>query len=123
MNAAEAVRSFIQAWNTNDAEARMRLLEAACLKNARFFSEEGVTQGIEALSEGIGKFREVFPESTVVMGEPYGHSDYVRFRWETRFNDGEREPIFGDDFVDLADDGRIRRVVSFNGSSAEASLS
>jgi hypothetical protein len=49
--------------------------------------------------------------------DAYGR--HVRFRWETRWNDG-REPFFGDDFLDLDDEGRILRVVSFNGNARSA---
>jgi hypothetical protein len=52
-----------------------------------------------------------------VHGQPEEHHGYVRFRWETRWNDG-RDPLFGEDFAELDSEGRIERLVSFNGNGA-----
>ena len=117
LDADEAVRAFIKAWNIDADEGRRRVLEGCCQPDARFVSSQGVISGLDAFSASVGAFRRVFPNAVVVLGRPDSHNGYARFRWETRWNDG-REPLFGDDFVEFGADGRIRLVVSFDGEPA-----
>ena len=118
MDAADTVGSFIEAWNSDGDAARLRLLARSCAVDAEFVSPQGVTRGVEALSAAIAAFRRSFPRAVVVHGRADEHNGFLRFRWETRWNDG-RAPLFGDDFADLDESGRIRRLVSFDGRPAE----
>lgn len=55
---------------------------------------------------------------------PAGYADVARFSWATNWND-RREPLAGEDFADLAPDGRIRRIrrmVSFDGPASPPRL-
>lgn len=116
MDAAEAVDLFRQAWNTRDAAQRLHLLTSCCAADAEFASPEGVTRGIEPFSASIGVFLRAFPRAAVSFGAPDVHNGYVRVRWQTRFNYGGVDPIFGDDFMQLDAAGRLIRVVSFDGN-------
>ena len=110
----------MRAWTTVEAGERLLLLRSCCAADAEFASPQGVTRGLEAFSGSIGAFLRSFPRAEVVAGPPDAHNGYVRVRWHTRFNDGATNPIFGDDFIEFDGDMRIRRVVSFDGSAADA---
>ena len=115
LDPADTVRSFIQAWNTDDDDERLRLLRSICTPDARFSDPTAFHPNPASLSAAIGAFRRAFPRATVAAGPPDAHHDSLRFRWETHWNDG-REPLYGDDIATLDADGRIMRLVSFNGS-------
>lgn len=117
---AEAVRRFIQAWNTQDAAERLALLKSCCAPDAEFASPEGVIRGLEPFSASIGAFLRAFPRAEVRSGPPDAHNGYVRVHWRTLFNDGATDPIFGDDLVEFDAEMRITRVVSSDGSAADA---
>jgi hypothetical protein len=120
MTPAEVIDAFARAWNTgNDAE-RLELLATACLPDAVFVAPQGQTRGVEALSAGIAEFRHAFPAATVSFGPPDGHGGFARVAWATRWNNGP-PPLTGEDFAQLADDGRIRLLVSFDGLAAPSS--
>jgi len=119
-DAAEAVSRFLQAWNTQDAPERLALLRSCCTADAEFTSTEGVIRGLEPFNAAISGFLRAYPRAQVQHGAPDTHNGYVRVRWRTSFNDGATNPVFGDDYVQLNADGRIIRVVSFDGSPADA---
>lgn len=47
------------------------------------------------------------------FGEPDEHGGFARVAWVTRWNDG-RPDLAGEDFAQLASDGRIKLLVSFD---------
>ena len=113
-----AVAAFIAAWNTDGEGERLDLLRSCCAPDAVFVSPQGAIEGISALSDAIAAFRRASPRAVVVAGPAYAHHGFARLRWETRWNDG-REPLCGDDFMELDTVGRITRVVSFDGAAEE----
>jgi hypothetical protein len=120
MTPAEVIDAFARAWNTgNDAE-RLGLLAAACLPDAVFVAPQGQTCGVEALGASIAEFRRAFPAAAVSFGTPDGYGGFARVAWATCWNDG-RPPLTGEDFAQLAPDGRIRLLVSFDGVAARSS--
>lgn len=116
MTAAEVIAAFARAWNTGDGEERLRLLIAACLPEAVFVSPQGPTAGTGALSASIAEFRRAFPAAIVSFGRPDEHGGFVRVAWTTRWNNGQ-PALRGEDFAQLAADGRIRLLVSFDGAA------
>ena len=116
MTAAEVIATFARAWNTEDDTERLGLLVTACLPDAVSAAPQGQTCGVEALSASIAEFRHVFPAATVSFGVPDGHGDFARVAWTTSWNNGQ-PPLTGEDFAQLAKDGRIRvaRVVRRRG--------
>jgi hypothetical protein len=50
----------------------------------------------------------------VSFGLPEEHGGFARVAWVTRFNSGQPD-LAGEDFAQLAADGRIRLLVSFDG--------
>jgi hypothetical protein len=117
MDLPHVVADFAAAWNSEDDAERLRLLTQSCVPDAVFVARHGVTRGVGALSASIGEFRGSFPAATVTVGCPAGFADVARFAWATQWNDG-RTPLTGEDFAELAPDGRIRRIVSFDGLAA-----
>jgi hypothetical protein len=114
----EAVRRFIAAWNTEDDSECLRLLSSCCTAEAEFISPQGVINGVDAMSAAIGEFRRTSPSAAVVKGAVDIHNGALRFRWQTNWNDG-REPLVGDDFGRLDNEGRITSMVSFYGSAVD----
>jgi hypothetical protein len=51
----------------------------------------------------------------VSFGGPEEHGGFARVAWVTRWNTGRPE-LAGEDFAQLAADGRIRLLVSFDGA-------
>lgn len=117
---AEVITAFARAWNIEDGDERLRLLTAACLPDAVFVSPQGHTAGIGALSTGIAEFRRAFPAATVSFGHPDEHSGFARVAWTTQWNNGQT-PLTGEDFAQLAVDGRIQLLVSFEGLASSSS--
>ena len=115
MRADEAVATFGAAWNAADDDERLQLLAACCLPDAVFVAPQGQITGIAALGASIGEFRRTFPASRVEFGAPDGYGGFARVSWITRWLDG-RPDLIGEDFVQLAADGRIQLLVSFDGA-------
>jgi non-heme chloroperoxidase len=115
MTVAEVVASFAGAWNCDDDDGRARLLAACCVPDAVFVSPQGTIAGTGALAASIAEFRRAFPAAVVGFGAPDEHGGFVRVAWVTRWNTGRPE-LAGEDFAQLAADGRIRLLVSFDGA-------
>jgi hypothetical protein len=119
MRADEVIAAFAAAWNTVDDAERLRLLTACCRPDAVFAAPQGQITGIDALGASIGEFREAFPAAQVAFGVPDGYGGgFARVSWVTRWQDG-RPDLAGEDFAQLAADGRIQLLVSFDGTAAE----
>jgi hypothetical protein len=115
MLAGEVIAAFEAAWNASDDAERLRLLASACVPEAIFVSPQGTTVGVGALSASIAEFRRAFPAAVVSFGHPDEHGGYARVAWATRWNSGQPD-LVGEDFAELADDMRIRLLVSFDGA-------
>jgi hypothetical protein len=120
MTVTEVIQAFARAWNTDEDAGRLRLLAAACLPDAVFVSPQGMLTGISDLCASIGEFRRAFPAAVVIFGPPDEHGGYVRVAWATHWNTGQPD-LAGEDFGELAADGRIRLLVSFDRTPQPAS--
>ncbi|MBO0825071.1 MAG: nuclear transport factor 2 family protein [Actinobacteria bacterium] len=119
MTVHEAVAAFAAAWNTDGDQERMRLLTISCMPDAVFVSPQGQMVGIGALSASIGEFRSAFPAAVVTFGAADEHGGFARVAWMTTWNNGQ-PPLVGQDFAQLGADGRIKLLVSFDGTSLPA---
>jgi hypothetical protein len=120
MMVTQTIAAFALAWNVAGDQERMRLLSSSCLPDALFVARQGPAAGTEALSASIGEFRRAYPAAVVTFGEPDEHGGYARVAWTTHWHDG-RPPLTGVDFAQLARDGRISVLVSFDGDCQPAS--
>ena len=113
IDAEALVEAFIGAWNLDSEVERLAMLATCCQPDAHFISEEGTVKGVQALSDAIEAMRVANPLSVVSYFPPQYHHSFLRFRWQTDLNHGIADPFWGDDFVEIGDDGRFRTVVSF----------
>jgi hypothetical protein len=119
MSAVEVIGAFAAAWNAHADGERLVLLADSCLPDAVFVAPLGTTAGTAALSVSIGEFRRAFPAAVVSFGAPDEHNGFARVAWITNFNNGQAA-LAGEDFVQLAADGRIELLVSFDAASSPA---
>jgi hypothetical protein len=111
----ETIRKYAAAWLEQDAGERMRLLEQAWADNGELVTPETSIKGREALSRHIGRFIEESADTTpLINGVVEEHHGVVRFDWRIIAPDiitVADNVCFGE----LADDGRLRRIVTFIG--------
>ena len=108
----DRLSSFEGAWNADDLAERRRLIHLACAEDAVFVTH-GAKSGLEEVLSGIGEFRKSFPAAIVTFATPDEHGGFARVAWKTAWNDG-RTDLEGEDFIELAEDGRLRLIVSFD---------
>ena len=112
------IASFFSAWSMDDATARAATIAAAMTPDATYADPRtpSVLDGPAAVSDYIGMFAEAAPGATVVVvksGETQGSIlATIAFRMA-----GGMEQM-GQYFVEVADDGRINRMVGFVGTGA-----
>lgn len=111
---------FARAWSTENDAGRLALLTAACAPDAVFVAPRVQICGVEALSANIAAFCCAFPSATVSFGSPDGSGEFARVAWSICWNNGQ-PPLTGEDFAQLAGDGRIRLLVSFDGGAPPSS--
>jgi hypothetical protein len=117
MSAVEVIAAFAAAWNAQADAGRLVLLADSCRPDAVVVAPQGTTAGTAALSASIGEFGRPFPVAVVSFGVPDEHNGYARVAWLTGFNNGQAA-LAGEDFAQLAADGRIRVLVCFGGASS-----
>ena len=113
----EAVRSYAAAWAESDEAARLRLLEQAWADDGTYTDPLTQVTGREALSAAIGQFMTQSPGVRIVQTTGVDtHHAVLRFGWKV---EGATAPplagLEGFDFGELAEDGRLRRIVGFFG--------
>jgi SnoaL-like domain len=109
------VEAYCQAWGTADRAARDRLLAQVWAPNGTYTDPEStVVKGRTALSDEIATFLRNYPGGHFRCSTPQVHHQAMRFAWVLLRPDGTRWAQ-GMDFGELADDGRIRRIVGFFG--------
>ncbi len=114
MDTNEIVATYCSAWNEPDRSKRTALLETAWADDGVYHDPTGTAEGRTQLVEHIAGFHDTFPGHTI---EPASGVDdngnSLRFAWVMRGPDGIA--LEGIDYVELASDGRIRRIEGFFG--------
>jgi hypothetical protein len=67
------------------------------------------------LGASIAEFRQAFSAVIVELSHPDEHGGFARVAWTTQWNNGQ-PPLTGEDFAQLAADGRTQLLVSFGGT-------
>ena len=116
MTVEELIATYDGVWNERDDAERRRLLERCWADDGELVDPRaGRFRGRDAVLERLAGFRERFPgarvEITSGLDENHG---FVRFAWTILGEDGS-ELLDGMDFAEVAEDGRLRRVVMFFG--------
>jgi hypothetical protein len=114
MTTDEMVASYGAAWNEPDEAKRRALLMQSWSDEGHYMDPTGSAAGRDALIQHIGGFQATMPGHTIEMTsgvDVYGN--VFRFAWEMRNDQGVA--LEGMDFGEIADDGRISRIMGFFG--------
>lgn len=112
MDLARLVTMYGEAWAADEAERR-RLLEVAWHEHGVYSDPVGRAEGREALVSHIAGFQAQFPDHRIVVTSGVDeHDGWFRFAWVLSDADGN-VVMEGVDFGEVADDGRIARIVGF----------
>ncbi len=102
--------AYVDAWNEPDAARRRALLERSITDDCLFEGPLGALTGREAVERLIVAMQDRMPGTSIVRVGAPEEGDELRFRWEVQTAEGERL-MSGVDTVDVAGDGRLRRIV------------
>lgn len=115
----ETVAAYGEAWNETDEVKRAALLELSFAEDGIYEDPQSRYEGRQALFEGIGDFQRDNPGSRIELASGVDeHHGKIRFRWHIVTGDG-RVVSEGMDYGELAEDGRIQRIVGFFGPFPE----
>jgi SnoaL-like domain len=115
IDATTIVDDYLAAWNERDEERRAELIERAWAPGGRLIDPPFEGEGHDGISQMAAVMHEHYDghrferTSGVDM-----HHQNLRFAWKLVRPDGE-VAVAGIDVADLADDGRLARVVGFFG--------
>jgi len=113
--AEETVAAYAAAWNEPDEDARRALLERSWTDDGVYVDPTGRAEGRAALVGHIGGFHVRMPGSRIEMASGVDeHDGLLRFAWQMVGPDGVAA-LEGTDFGELAEDGRLQRIVGFFG--------
>lgn len=111
----EIVEAYGAAWNEPDEAERRRLLERSWANDGVFVDPQSHAEGREALLGLIADFQRQLSGAQIVTTSGIDvHHNVVRFTWAVRGADGSTM-MEGIDFGELAEDGRLRKIVGFWG--------
>ena len=109
------VGAYGAAWLEKDEAARRRLLEQAWSEDGVYQDPTAEVSGRDALVRHIAGFHARFPDNRIVLTSGVvHHRGKIHFTWRMVNRDGATVSQ-GRDFGELADDGRIRRIIGFFG--------
>ncbi|NUP66220.1 MAG: nuclear transport factor 2 family protein [Nonomuraea sp.] len=107
------VDRYVAAWNETDADARAKAVAELWTDDATYtdpLADVAGHAGIAAVIEGA---QGMFPGLVFTPGDLYdAHHGTARFTWHLG-PAGEEPVVVGFDVVELAEDGRIRKVLGF----------
>ncbi len=107
------VNNYIAMWNETDPNRRRDLVAETVTDDADYVDPVMEGAGIDGISAMIGGAQSQFPgHRFALVAGPEAHHDRVRFTWSLAA-DGGAPVAVGVDFVDLADDGRMRSITGF----------
>jgi len=113
---ADIVNAYGAAWLEADADARRALLGIAWSDNGTYQDPTADVAGRGALVAHIGGFHQSMPGAQILITSAVDHHhSKIRFTWKMLGADGA-VAMEGVDFGELADDGRIAKIVGFFGS-------
>jgi hypothetical protein len=109
-----AVRDYLQLWNTDDPAERRDLLRRGWAPEAGYVDPLGEAFGHDAVDQLIGAARDQFPGFRFhLVGAVDGHHRQLRFRWGLSPATDAEPVVVGFDVVVLDDAGRVLDVRGF----------
>ncbi|MFI6788965.1 nuclear transport factor 2 family protein [Nonomuraea sp. NPDC050383] len=110
---AELVERYVAAWNETDAAARAKAVAELWTEEATYTDPLAQVQGQDAIAAVIEGAQGMFPGLVFSAGEVFdAHNNIARFTWHLGPEGGEPVAV-GFDVVEVAEDGRIARVLGF----------
>jgi hypothetical protein len=109
------VDGYLAAWNERDPKRRAELVERAWAPDGQLIDPPMIGEGhhgISAMAEAMHTHYEGHRFERISGVD--AHHEHVRFAWQLAGPDGQ-VALTGLDVADLADDGRLARVVGFFG--------
>lgn len=120
-SAQEIGDAYGAAWNEPDEAERRRLLEQAWADDGTYTDPQADLHGRDALIAHIAGFQEQLKGARIVPTSAVDeHHGKIRFTWKMEGADGSAI-MEGIDFGELADDGRLKKIVGFFGPPPPAS--
>lgn len=117
----ETVEAYGAAWNETDEAARKRLLDKSWADGGTYTDPQSHAEGRDALSAVIAGFQQQMAGARIVATSGVDtHHGCLRFSWKVEGANGATL-MEGIDFGELAEDGRIVRIVGFFGPPPAAS--
>ena len=115
MTIDEAVATYCAAWDEPDRGRRRALLEASVTADIAYVDPTVDLTGIARLVDHIDTVSARFPGSRLVLTSAVDlHHGLARFSWRRILADGTARPE-SLDIVEIAEDGRLSRVIGFFG--------
>ncbi|MFF0445610.1 nuclear transport factor 2 family protein [Streptomyces sp. NPDC004609] len=109
-----AVARYFEAWNAQGAEDIAKAVADAWTEDGTYTDPLADVSGHAGVAAVIAGAHEQFPGFEFrQLGEVDGHHSIARFGWELVSVADGSAPVAGFDVIELAEDGRIRRVFGF----------
>lgn len=107
------LQAYLDAWNEPDPAVRLDLLTQAMSDDATYIDPTATVEGRPQLVDHIGLYQQRAAGTELVLtAGPDTYDTVMRFSWAIHTLGGDVVGT-GLDVVDLADDGRLSRVVGF----------
>ena len=109
----QALKPFFEAFAEKDLERRLRLLSEAMTPDAEIWGPKRVFAGYEQISEKISGFHKNWPGCRLVL--PSGLNIFLNVARKGSAIVGPDGKVLaqGEALIELASDGRIKRVIPF----------
>ncbi|MER6581690.1 nuclear transport factor 2 family protein [Nonomuraea sp. NPDC001023] len=109
----ELVERYVAAWNETDADARAKAVAELWTEDATYTDPMADVAGHAGIAAVIEGAQGMFPGLVFTPGEVFdAHHHIARFTWHLG-PAGEEPLAVGFDVIELAEDGRIRKVLGF----------
>jgi len=109
------VDDYLAAWNERDEQRRAELIERAWAPDGKLIDPPFDGEGHEGISQMASVMHEHYAGHRFERSSGVDmHHDHLRFAWKLVGPDGA-VAVSGIDVADLAQDGRLARVVGFFG--------
>ena len=113
---AETVGAYIAAWAETDEAKRKKLIEQCWAEDGLYVDPVAEERGRDGLSQIIAGFHAQQPGARIDIASGIDqHHNQIRFAWTFVQADG-KTAVEGIDAGELAEDGKIARIVGFWGA-------
>ena len=106
------IDGYLAAWNEPDATLRQQILARVWTDDGHYTDPQSDGKGRDALDQIIARLHKSVPGGHFNINSSIDHHhNVVRFAWTFKQPNGSA--LNGMDFGEIADDGRLRRIVGF----------